>query len=276
MSQTSQVPKTENKLQLAVLQLLEQDIAAAIEYLSSQPESEAEAVADCYLELQKHLYYEAKDLANLTLISAAGIQFTLSQAHRAPHSAYLLRSKAKALTYNLASYTWPGWDEPKLPISPVELAIGLSAARANLRLAHELDKGDLPISRAHWVIGAHQLAVAEWSAAIESFTSAVDHAQRADATADAQLSQGYIALTEILRQPTNADAQQRLSNLKAQLAQLEYGEFFVQQLDSALAIFKRDAWIRKETAEFAGFSIGQSHGGITGAACSRTDVSPSR
>lgn len=231
---------SESGLQARALELLAQDIAAAIGYLSSQPDADAEAVADCYLDLQKHLYYEAKDLANLTLMSAAGIQFALAQAHRLPESAYLLRSKAKALSYNLASYTWPGWDEPKLPINAAHLAMGLSAAKANLRLAHELDKGDLPLSRAHWVVGAHRLALADWPAALKSFTAAVEYAQKADATADALLSQGYIALTEILRDVANADAQQRLSNLKTQLADLEYGDFFVQQLDSALAVFKTD------------------------------------
>ena len=229
---------TQNKFQSAAFKLLEQDIAAAIDYLSGQPDSDAEAVAECYLDLQKYLYYEAKDLANLTLISAAGIQFALMQAHRLHESAYALRSHAKALAYNLASYTWPGWDEPRLPINAAHLAVGLSAAKANLRLARELEKGDLPLSRAHWVMGAHYLATADWPAAIQSFTAAVEHAQKADATADALLSQGYIALTEILRTPTNADAQQRLADLKSQLVVLEYGVFFVQQLDSALAVFK--------------------------------------
>ena len=179
-------------------------------------------------------------MATLILMATVGIQFALSEAHRTPENAYVMRSKAMALTYNLASYTWPGWNEPGLAIDAAQLATGYSAARANLRLAAELGKGDLACSRAHWIVGLHALAVANWSAAIENLPATADYARKADSKADKLLALGYIALTEILRDPTNADAKQRLAGNKSQLAQLEHGNFFIQQLDNALAVFQTD------------------------------------
>ncbi|MEK6223007.1 MAG: hypothetical protein N2D54_12245, partial [Chloroflexota bacterium] len=63
------------------------------------------------------------------------------------------KGKAKALNYNLASFSWPGWDEPGFMDIPTDiLALGLQAAHENLRLAIELKKEEVRVSRAHWAI----------------------------------------------------------------------------------------------------------------------------
>ncbi len=74
-----------------------------------------------------------------------------------PELANKLRSGAKGCADDFASYAWSGWDEPGITITQADRAAGFDAARVNLRLAIELERGDLPTSRAHWMVGAYYL-----------------------------------------------------------------------------------------------------------------------
>ena len=89
---------------------------------------------DAYSEAMRHAYWEDRDLAGAIAISFAGISRLLAEAPAAgPERALELRSQAKRLTYDLASYTWPGWDEPGIIVTPPEMRAGYAAARANRR-----------------------------------------------------------------------------------------------------------------------------------------------
>jgi hypothetical protein len=184
-----------------------------------------------YSEAMRAAYWEDKDLAGAIAIAFAGIGRMLAEAHSSDATrGYELRSGAKALTFDVASFTWPGWDEPGIVITPPEQRAGSSAARANLRMAEELEKGDLPMSRAHWMVGAHELASAHHEEARTSFEKAAAHADRAGESAEAELARAFAALALVAGDASQTTA---LETALARLASMPDGARLVTQVETA-------------------------------------------
>ena len=186
---------------------------------------------DAYSEAMRHAYWEDRDLAGATAIAFAGISRLLAEAPAAgPDRAHELRSQAKRLTYDLASFTWPGWDEPGIIVTPPEMRAGYAAARANLRMAQELDKGDLPLSRAHWILGAHELAAGHPDEAQASFGRAADHAATAGEAGETELARAFEALA---LSAADASASARLDDALARLGSIDGGAELAAQVTTA-------------------------------------------
>lgn len=229
----------------------EADSFTAVEFLNQQPDSLA--VAAAYNDLVKELYWQRKNIAHVVAMSRAGIQYCSDQAEMAAaadiEKAYTLRSAAKQLAYNLASFTWPGWNQAGIELEPVQVEAGLDAARQNLRLALELDKGDLPLSRAYWMLGGHLLAVQALAGAEANFRRAVMYADRADAPADSMLAHGFASLAYWMLNPKSPGHRLTYQKARERLGVLKDGEAFQLQLDNARTVFMVK---KKQTAKMAG------------------------
>ncbi len=222
----------------AIQTLTEQDAAAAALYLSEQ--NDILAAASAFHETMKHAYWQMKDLTACILLAQEGIAFGSEQAKKIDDNEaleYEVRSRVKAMCYDLASFTWPGWDEEGFTITPEQRKLGLDAAYNNLHLAEELKKDALPHSRAHWVVGAQLLAAGEYQQAQTSFVQAAEYASQAKAQDEILLSQGFEQVARLLATPGQSDAQQALAEIKSQLQALEYGDFFIKQLADSLRVF---------------------------------------
>lgn len=214
------------------------DRVAGIEFIARKPE--ITNPAKTFLEVMRHYYWKLKDLAAAIEFGQAGAHFAIFSAIRAdasdPNLAYQLRSTAKGLYYDLASFTWPGWDEPGIKISAGDLAIGFDAARANLRLAHELHKGDLAISRAFWMLAGHEMCTCDFDAARQSYHNAHRHAHAAGSQPDELLSAGFVRLTELLENQI-ADDDSELNSILERLKTLESSADFIRQIETARRVF---------------------------------------
>jgi len=191
-------------------------------------------------EMMRDLYWKQKNLFSAVAIGRAAAQHALISAVQIestqPEVAIQLRKKGFAICYNLASFTWSGWGEEGISITPSDEMIGLDAARANLRLSGELKLGDLQFCRAHWIVGAHQLAARDFAAATESFTNSERHARAADQRGEEWLAIAFARLAHYLAE--NSDAlHQQLTDAIAELAQVKDGEFFASQVTKAMEIF---------------------------------------
>ena len=219
--------------------LEEADTFTAIEFLNQQPDPLL--VAETYYDLVKDLYWERRNIPQVIAISRAGIQYCSDQAEKAAASdwetAYTMRSAAKRLAYNLASFTWPGWNEAHIVLEPPHVAEGLDAARLNLRLALELDKGDLPLSRAYWMLAGHLLAAKAAAGAEANFRRAAMYAGRAGAPADHLLALAFAALANWILEPQDNGRRQAYETARSRLATLEEGDAYLQQLDEARAVY---------------------------------------
>ena len=223
--------------------LAQSDTFALIEFLDQQ-EGHLK-IAGTYDELVRHLYWKEKNVPDMVALARAGIQYCLTSgtavAEEDVELALQLRSKAKTIAYNLASYTWSGWDEPGINLDETDRRFGLEAAQINLRLALELDKGDMRISRAHWMVGAQLLSAGGRSKARESFQLASIYASRAQEETDDLLARSYSLFVDLLEDPENASLQQALAQVKRQLERVEHGQMFVGQLETAWQVFSVSA-----------------------------------
>ncbi|MEM7536541.1 MAG: hypothetical protein AAF639_30435 [Chloroflexota bacterium] len=233
---------------LTILQ--SQGVFGVVQTLTQQ--TDTQAVMNAYNDLVAHLYWKAKNVAALTTLGIAGIQHGLAAvvATDDSESATTLKSGVKTLAYNLASYTWPGWDEPGITLGRTEVLIGLDAARLCLSLSEELNQPELPRSRTHWLVGTALMAAASWAVdevaqdnlvqALEHFSSAVTLANGVNERGDALLSQGFETLTRLLMNPDDNDAKAELVEVKVQLSELEQSEFYIGQIDTAVRVFGVD------------------------------------
>jgi hypothetical protein len=218
-----------------------QDSFAAIIFLSRlhDPKMTLNAISD----IMRHQYWKEKDLVGALEFARAGIQFGLQTAldyeFSEPELAYELRSAAKGFAYNFASFAWLGWNEPGIIITSADQAAGFDAARVNLRLALELERGDLPTSRAYWMVAAYHLADGDNKHAIANFEQGILFARQAGAGVDELLNHGYLLVTKMLNDPDDESLQADYEKLKTAFREIEHGEDFIKQLDTAYGVFSK-------------------------------------
>ena len=186
-----------------------------------------------YTELMRHAYWQRKDLPAAIEIGQTGIRHGRALAESYPEKAEAILAQVKAIYYDLASFTWPGWDEEGIEIAKEQVRLGLDSARTNLELAIQLKKDALPFSRAYWMLGAQQLAAGDHTQALASFTMAEQHAAETDARPEELLAQGFACLTGLLADPEDQSLQLEMAEIKTALLDEEHGEMFVQQIEDA-------------------------------------------
>jgi tetratricopeptide (TPR) repeat protein len=219
----------------------EKDSFAAIIFLCEQ--QDPINTMNTLVDLMRHQYWKEKELVGALAFARAGIQFGLQTAldydSSDPNLAYELRSAAKGFAYNFASFAWIGWGEPDIEITRADHYAGRDAARVNLRLAIELKRGNLPTSRAYWLVGAYHMADGKYDPAIDNFEQGIIFAKQADAIVDELLNHGYILVTKMLTSPDDSNIREDYDRLKDAFREVEHGEDFIQQLDTALSVFTK-------------------------------------
>jgi hypothetical protein len=209
---------------------------------------DARAAAERYAELVRDLYWKAKDVAAAVAVGRAGIYFALGKAidiaGHDPDAALALRGVAKQMAYNVASFAWPGWNEPGVTIADADRLAGYDAARLNLRLAVELKRDASKTSMAHWMLAAHHLSGGAAQLAVESFGQAKADAERAGEAAQALMCDGYAALAQSVATPDDdVAARDRFERAVSRLRQLgnEDATLFADQLGTVRAYFLRSS-----------------------------------
>jgi hypothetical protein len=213
--------------------LAEQDTFAAAEFLEAQ--GAPVEIGQRYHAVMRDLYWTHRDLPAVLVAARAGILHCLRASRAEGAERDRLRGLAKTLAYDLASFAWPGWDEPGIQPTAPEESAGFDAARLNLRLAVELGRGPEPVMNAHWVVGAHQLAAGEFGEAILAFGRAAAAGRHAENPAGEKMAAGYAALARLLDRQPEAEAE-----LRACLEALETekdGPFFSEQIQVARRVF---------------------------------------
>ena len=209
--------------------------AAVVDYLNGQEEQVE--TAETYHKLMKDLYWQEKNVPDMVVLARAGMDYGLSTADSCadsdPGMAYDLRSWAKSIAYDLASFTWRGWDEPGIELSAEDEALGLRAAELNLRLAVDLDKGALRISRAYWILGAQQMAAGRLADAEDSFRAGELQGAEAGAAGDELICRAFTALTAFLQHPADQAYKTKLAEAKSRVREGEHGAMYLEQVETA-------------------------------------------
>ena len=216
--------------------LAEQDSFAAAQYLQRQ--GSPSDVMTLFLKTTQWLHYNRKNVPGMIAISQAGIHYGLTEAERVKdangETADKLRGTAKAISFNLAANTWPGWDDEGIVLTQSDYRVGLDAARLNLRLAIELKRDPLPVCNAHWLLGVHQIVAGDESAAATSLEHAIEQAQAADREDYEFMCRGYAAIAALHASPDASRHRDQLDHCVSELKRLdtEDSRFFADQLVS--------------------------------------------
>ena len=217
--------------------LAREDSLRVVEYITTL--GSPRDVMGVFVVLSRDLYWENRNIPAAMAIGRAGIQYGITEAARQEDQdvAYQLRSEAKDLAYDLSSFCWPGWSEPGIVIDDSELVLAQDLAKVNLRLALALNKGDLPLSRAYWLIGAHHLAVEQHEAARRAFVEGTKFAIAAGAREQELLLRGYVYLSDMLKDPDNAELGKEFDFILKELDTSREGSFYREQLETAHSVF---------------------------------------
>lgn len=218
------------------------DSFAAIEHI--QRDGTPLEIAGRYQSFIPDLYWKAHDLPAIIAIGRAGIIYCLGQSLAvdiSAESAEKLRSIAKGIAYNVGSFSWPGWEEPGIAPTVADLIVGMDCARLNLRLAIELKKPPVALSKAHWLVGAHALTSENFELAEREFRLARDVLPAIDeASKNLQwLNQGFLAVAQMCSNPADAAATARFEQIIAEL-RADNGDdakVYLPQLMSARRLF---------------------------------------
>ena len=201
-----------------------------------------EEVVTWYSSLVRVCYFQEKNVPLMTMFGRRGIQFGLEQARHADSDelANKLKSTAKEICYNVGVNTWPAWEDEGITVTPSDLAIGLDAARTNLRLAIELKRDAIPMTDAHWLVGAQLLAARKTKLASEQFKQAAEIAKQANLTDREWMAKGYLAIVQQLGKDTKPAGDEALQIATKKLRDLETedAKFWADQLESVSRFFR--------------------------------------
>lgn len=143
----------------------------AIALIESQ--ESAEAVAASYSELLKSLYWNNRSCADFVFYGKAAVAYCLKKSlelqTRDVEFSRSMKVWAKALACEVATNTWPGWQDPGVVIAEEDREEGLNMAKLYLNLMLELQNPLEKLGSAHWLIGAHLLAKGEHELATGAF-----------------------------------------------------------------------------------------------------------
>jgi hypothetical protein len=214
----------------------ETDTLALAERVSSLPD--ARRAANIFSDLVVALY-DRRDLPRMIVVGRSGIDFCVlrgrSVAGQDALAANELLGAAKTIAYNIAANTWPGWDDAGTALDATGLAIGLDAARINLRLARELARPSGKMSQAHWLLGAQLLAAHDLESAKRSFSDAAAAAEAGKAADERELANGCLAMAAMLQGGPRDEFQKAVDAFRARGD--DDGKFYAQQLETALKVF---------------------------------------
>ena len=222
------------------------DLFAASEFLLGIGDTQTLVIA--FSDLILDCYHTAKSIEQVLHFGGAGIHHCLASALACDGAdgaaAKELRFAAKRMATNVASFTWPGWDEPGITISPEQMRQGLMFARYSVRQLHELEPTPAQVAFTHWFLGAQLMAHRQYAEALEVFNTA--HAYNQDAGDEPEgrlMLEGYIGLTTLLAGRIGSGEAKYCAAVAALRArESDDSEFYAEQLITARAVFmeKRD------------------------------------
>lgn len=124
-------------------------------------------------QVRQTLYWGEKDLATYVTVVKHLLDTALANALNDGENAPAFAERVIGLSYDLASFTWPGWNESGIEVTQELQAVGLVAARLNVKFAEQYNAPAAIRHNGYWMLGAHLLANKEPAAAKEAWMQAL-------------------------------------------------------------------------------------------------------
>jgi hypothetical protein len=175
-------------------------------------------------QVRQALYWEKKDLASYVVVATHLLDTALANSVGTTEVSRFFAARSLGLSYDIASFTWPGWNESGVTVSPALRAAGLEAARLNFKLAQNDQVPEGVRKAAHFILGAQLLAAGDVTEAINVWS----------ASPDAQSTRAWVLLANVVQ---GADPAQLNALLKELRNQGGDGAETAKQVQAARAVF---------------------------------------
>ncbi len=107
--------------------------------------------------VRKTFYWEKKDLATYVVLTKHLLATAIENHKNGGEFAEAFRGRVLGLGYDLASMTWPGWDEDGIDMTEEFRKDGLAASKYILDLAISSKAPVETLFNSYWIYGAHLL-----------------------------------------------------------------------------------------------------------------------
>jgi hypothetical protein len=175
-------------------------------------------------QVRRTLYWEKKDLASYVAVTTHLLDTALTNSKGTAEAAQFFAARALGLSYDIASFTWTGWNEPDIAVTPALQAAGLEAARLNFELAQQDKVPESLRKGAHFILGAQLLASGDAAEAIRIWSS----------SPDPQSTHAWVLLAKVVQ---GEDARELDAALEAMLARGGEGSEIANQVQTARSVF---------------------------------------
>lgn len=181
--------------------------------------------------------YKGKHLGAYLLLARSVFESAVEGAARSNSAkdkeAYL--TVAYMTAFNIASNTWPGWNEGEIEAEQQE--IGLRFSRTHMKIVEPLDLSANKRATALWIGAAHELAAENFDTARSLFRQAKSLGKEDGNEETTLMNQGWLLVIDILQGTNEADSE--LEELKLRMSKMsDDGKFYAQQYDDALKVFR--------------------------------------
>ena len=191
-----------------------------------------------YQEMSELMRYLRSENREVLFVPVAKLQLAhlkqliTNQKDQDPERAKQLTLFARGVCFNIASFTWPGWDDSSEPISEQHQQLGLAAANYGVELAEGI--GELT-SNILWIRGAHQLNAGEYKAAVQSF----EQSESLSEDDFSRLVQSTWAQLVRTVEGTDTSALGEFENQldKIRSSEHEYAAFHAEQIETARKVY---------------------------------------
>jgi len=180
--------------------------------------------------------YDGKQLGAYLLLARSIFESAVEGSAHSESSedkeAYL--TAAYMTAYNIASNTWPGWNDGE--IEDEQRKVGLRFSKAHMKIVAQLQVPLQKRATALWIGAAHELAAKSYGAARALFGQARSIGEEDGDKEVILMNQGWLLVIDILQ--GNGDAESELKELQHRMTNMGGdGKFFAEQYDDALKAF---------------------------------------
>lgn len=124
--------------------------------------------------VRKTFYWEKKDLATYVVVTKHLLATAIENHKKGGECAKEFGSRVLGLGYDLASMTWPGWDEDGIDVTEELRKMGLEASKLIVVFGTEQGIPDKSLHDLYWMLGAHLLTDGNLQGTREAWEKALE------------------------------------------------------------------------------------------------------
>lgn len=187
-------------------------------------------------ELTTYLFNVETDPVRGIEVGCAAAAYALALAAGAPGIHGLdrrLRDEARALYFNVASMTWPGWRDAATARDETVQRVGRDSAASALALAESLAVDTPTMARTRWLVGVHALFAEELEAARHELARSLRLLEEGGREEEVRLLRAYLLMVQAVARPDDPEVLFELERMCAAFDGRAEGEAFALQLRTA-------------------------------------------